>query len=198
MNFQVKYLTCVSGDTIFSLLISLYIIISDVKSLDFICGSKHTLYLREDIADMEAAAKMFEQEDGILDEISKQSKSDQNMYSHPLSDMFQRAEANGYEPYCELKLDSMIEFYTTPGLSTNNPECGTQNQFVLGHCSEIPKPEVSDVSFSAASTLCSLSEPHDCSSAPKNVSVLNLNMNILFEYWQFVIAPLHEVLNSYC
>lgn len=140
----------------------------DVKSLDFICGSKHTLYLREDITDMEAAAKMFEQEDGILDEISKQSKSDQNMYSHPLSDMFQRAEANGYEPYCELKLDSMIEFYTTPGLSTNNPECGTQNQFVLGHCSEIPKPEVSDVSFSAASTLCSLSEPHDCSSAPKN------------------------------
>jgi len=145
---------------------------------------------------MEAAAKMFEQEDGILDEISKQSKSDQNMYSYPSSDMFQRAEANGYEPYCELKLDSMIEFYTTPGLPTNNPECGTHNQFVLGHCSEIPKPE--DVSFSAASTLCSLSEPHGCSSAPKNVSVLNLNMNMVFEYWQFVIAPLHEVLNKCC
>lgn len=139
----------------------------DVKSLDFTCGSKHTLYLREDIGDMEAAAKMFEKEDRILDEISNQSKSDQNMYSHPLSDMFQRAEANGYEPYCELKLDSIIEFYTTPEQSTNNQESGTQSPVFFRHCSENHKPEVSVVSFSAASTLCSLSEPLDFS-APKN------------------------------
>jgi hypothetical protein len=167
-------------DAIFSFLTSLNFLISDVKSLDFTCGRKYTLYLREDIADMEAAAKMFEQEDGILDEISKQSKSDRDMYSYPLSDMFQRAEANGYEPYCELKLDSMIEFYTTPEQSTNNQEYGTQSQFVLGHCSEVHTPEASEISFSAASTLCSLSEPLDCSSAPKNVSFMNMNM--VFEY----------------
>jgi hypothetical protein len=94
--------------------------------------------------------------------------------------MFQRAEANGYEPYCELKLDSMIEFYTTPEQATNNQEYGTQSQFVLGPCSEVHTPEPSEISFSAASTLCSLSEPLDCSSAPKNVSFMNMNM--VFEY----------------
>lgn len=119
---------------------------------------------------MEAAAKMFEQEDVILDEIGKQSKSEQNMYSYPLSDMFQRAETSGYEPYRELKFDSMMEFYTAPELSTNNQECGTQSQFVSGHFSENHKPEVSEVSFSAASTLCSLSEHLECSSANKDVS----------------------------
>ncbi|XP_027360817.1 lysine-specific demethylase JMJ706-like isoform X2 [Abrus precatorius] len=144
----------------------------DVDSLDFICGSKHTLYLRDDIMDMEAAAKMFEHEDGILNEISKQTKSDQNMYSYPLSNMFQRAEANGYTPYCELKLDSVIEFYTTPEHSTNNnqQEYSTQTQSVFRHCSENHKPVVSEVSFSsAASTLCSLSEPLESTFGPKNV-----------------------------
>ncbi|XP_058777485.1 lysine-specific demethylase JMJ13-like [Vicia villosa] len=152
----------------------------EVKSLDFSCGKKHTLYLREDIGDMEAAAKMFEQEDGILDEIGKQSKSEQNMYSYPLSDMFQRAETSGYEPYCELKFDSMMEFYTAPELSTNNQECGTQSQFVSGHYSENHKPEVSEVSFSAASTLCSLSEHLECSSANKDAEVqTNLKVGII-------------------
>ncbi|KAI9111849.1 hypothetical protein K1719_017539 [Acacia pycnantha] len=35
----------------------------DIESLDLTCGSKHTLYLRVDIEDMEAAAKRIEQED---------------------------------------------------------------------------------------------------------------------------------------
>ncbi|KAJ1431075.1 Zinc finger, C5HC2-type [Sesbania bispinosa] len=101
----------------------------DVESVDFMCGSKHTLYVREDITDMEAAAKMFEQEDGILNEINKQTESDQNMYSYPLSKMFQRAEANGYSLYCELKLDSVIEFYTTPEQAANNQECEPLDSF---------------------------------------------------------------------
>lgn len=138
----------------------------DVDSLDFECGSKqHTLYLREDLMDMEAAAKTFEQEDGILDEIS-----DQNMYSYPLSNMFQRAKANGYTPFCELKHDSVIEFYATPEHSTNNQEYSTQNQSLLEPSSENHKPVVSEVSFSSAtSTLCSRSESLESLSAPKNV-----------------------------
>lgn len=167
-------------DTLFSFLMSIYFAISDVKSLDFICGSKHTLHLREDIADMEAAAKTFEQEDGILSEISKQTKSEQNMYSYPLSDMFQRADANGYTPYCELRLDSVTEFYTSPEQSTNNQEGGTQSQ--------------SEASFSVASTLCSLSEALDRSSAPKNVSP----MIVVFECCQFATACyFHGVLKGY-
>lgn len=124
--------------------------------------------------DMEAAAKMFEQEDGIPDEILRQSQSDQNMYSYPLSNMFRKAEANGYTPYCELKLDSVVEFYTTSEQTTNKQECGTQSQFVFRHSLEYRIPEVSEVSFSsAASTLCSLSEPLETSSALKNVSPKN-------------------------
>ncbi|KAK7252509.1 hypothetical protein RIF29_36496 [Crotalaria pallida] len=121
----------------------------DIESLELTCGSECTLCLREDITDLEDAAKMFEQEDGALYEL----KSDQNMYSYPLLNMFQRAESKGYTPFCELKLDSVIEFYTTPEPSTNNLECGTQSQFVFGHCSEYLKPEA---------------EPLESFSSPKN------------------------------
>ncbi|KAE9613279.1 putative [histone H3]-lysine-36 demethylase [Lupinus albus] len=110
----------------------------DIESLDLTCGSKYTLYLREDISDLEAAAKIFEQVDGALDEI----QSDHNLYSYPLSNMFQRAEAKGYTPYCELKLDSVIEFYASPEQPANNDECGTQSQSVNRDCSENLKPEV--------------------------------------------------------
>ncbi|MED6143707.1 hypothetical protein PIB30_008348 [Stylosanthes scabra] len=109
---------------------------------------------------MEAAAKFFEQEDGIL----SQTKSDQNMYSYPLSNMFRKAEANGYKPYCELKLDSVVEFYTTPEQTTNNQECGTQSQFVFRPSLEYCMPEAPE----AATTLCSLSEPVESSSALNN------------------------------
>lgn len=153
---------------------------SDVESLAFKCGSKHTLRLREDIVNMEDAAKKFEQEDGVLEELSKQTETDQNMYSYPLSDLFQRAEANGYVPYCELKLDSDFEFYTTPEQS-NNQECATQS--VFRHSSENYK-EVSDVSFSsAASTLCSLSEPLESSSAPRNVISMTMVLNIVIVHY---------------
>ncbi|XP_061349595.1 lysine-specific demethylase JMJ13-like [Gastrolobium bilobum] len=141
----------------------------DIESLDFPCGSKHTLYVREDVSDMEAAAKRFEQQDGIWNEILQQTKSDKNMYSYPLSNMFQKAEANGYTPYCETKCDYVTDFYTTPEQSTNNEERVTQSQFVSRHCFENLKPKVSVVSFSsAASALCSLSEPLVISSAPNN------------------------------
>ncbi|XP_047173539.1 uncharacterized protein LOC124841333 isoform X2 [Vigna umbellata] len=78
---------------------------------------------------MEAAAKRFEQEDGILKEILKEMKSEKNIYSCPLSNMFQMAEANGYTPYCEMKFDSIANFCTTSKLSTNNQE-HMRSQFV--------------------------------------------------------------------
>ncbi|KHN38951.1 Lysine-specific demethylase REF6 [Glycine soja] len=167
----------------------------DVDFLNFNCGSKHTLYLREDIMDMEAAAKMFEHEDGILDEIRKQTKSDQNMYAYPLSNMFQRAEANGYTPYCELKLDSVVEFYATPEHSTNNQEYSSQNQSVIVRCSENKKPVVSEVSFSSAtSTLCSLSESLESFSAPKNAEEhINNNASII-DFEEFA----ERISNSAC
>lgn len=122
---------------------------------------------------MEAAAKRFEQEDVILDEIIKQTKADKNMYSYPLSNMFHRAEADGYTPYCEIKFDPVTEFNTRTNQSLNNQECAILSQLALRHCSESEyhKLEVSKIPyFSATSTLCSLSDPLKISFAPKNVS----------------------------
>ncbi|KAI4328034.1 hypothetical protein L6164_020430 [Bauhinia variegata] len=141
----------------------------DIESLDFTCGSKYALYLREDITNLETAAKEFEREDGVSDEILKQIKGDKNMYTYPLSNMFQRAEANGYTPYCEIKWDPVMEFDSTLDQSTNNQEHVPPSEFISRHCSEDLKPQVSEVPFStAASTLRSLSEPLDTTSAPKN------------------------------
>ncbi|BAT75153.1 hypothetical protein VIGAN_01296800 [Vigna angularis var. angularis] len=136
----------------------------DVESLDFTCGTKRTLYLREDTPDMEAAAKRFEQEDGILKEILKEMKSEKNIYSCPLSNMFQMAEANGYTPYCEMKFDSIANFCTTSKLSINNQE-HMRSQFVS-------RPEVS----SASSTLCSLSKPPEISAS--NIDEVNANFKL--------------------
>ena len=127
---------------------------------------------------MESAASRFEQEDETLDEILKQTRGDNNIYSYPVSNMFQKAEANGYTPYCEIKYDSVIEHYSTPDQSSNNPESVSQGQFVLSHCSEDLKPKVSEVSFSSAvAILGSLSKP--LRTPPKDVSAFYLFMNIV-------------------
>ncbi|KAK7386640.1 hypothetical protein VNO78_26974 [Psophocarpus tetragonolobus] len=137
----------------------------DIESLDFDCGTKHTLYLREDAPEMEAAAKRFEQEDGILNEILKQMETDKNVYSYPLSNMFQMAEANGYTPYCEMKFDCVTSFYTTLKLPTNNQQFVIESQFVS-------RPEVS----SAASALCSLSEPPQISASNTDEALANFKL----------------------
>ncbi|XP_054825026.1 lysine-specific demethylase JMJ13-like [Prosopis cineraria] len=140
----------------------------EIEALGFTCGSEHTLHVREDINDLEAAAKRFEREDGIVDEILKQTKGDNNMYSYPLSNMFQRAEANGYTPYCEIEFDPVIEHYSTPDQATSNPEGNLQSQLVLSHCPDV-QPGFCEASFSSAAyTLCSLSEPIDSSPPVKN------------------------------
>lgn len=121
-----------------------------------------------------------------MDEILKQTKGDNNMYSYPLSDMFQRAEAKGYAPYCDIEFDPVIEHYSIPDQATNNPEPDLQSQLVLRHCPHV-NPEACKASFnSVSSTLCSLSEPIDRSSALKNVS----HMHALFHYHCAAIASL--------
>ncbi|KAL5798304.1 hypothetical protein ACOSQ2_003124 [Xanthoceras sorbifolium] len=122
----------------------------DIKSLDFSCGSNHTLFLREDIAEMEAAAKKFEQ--GVLPE----AEGGDDLYSYPLSNMFQSAVEDGYSSYCEINMEL-------------NPETigKTENQFTkLEYSCHSPltssrgikdfSPDLAETSLSsAASTLCS-------------------------------------------
>ncbi|PHU26314.1 hypothetical protein BC332_04646 [Capsicum chinense] len=76
---------------------------SDPRSLDFPCGSSRILCLREDILDMEDAARHFELDKVVLHEVQQQSRKNDDFSL--LLNMFPRAEDDGYIPYCEINFD---------------------------------------------------------------------------------------------
>ncbi|KAJ8538734.1 hypothetical protein K7X08_030030 [Anisodus acutangulus] len=73
----------------------------DPRSLRFPCGSNRTLCLREDILDIETAARKFE-----LDDV-EQYKETGDFAAH-LS-MFPQAEEEGYIPYCEINFEWKVK-----------------------------------------------------------------------------------------
>nr|GMD96144.1 lysine-specific demethylase JMJ706-like [Ipomoea batatas] len=75
----------------------------DPWSLELPCGSNRTLCLREDILDMEDAAKKFEHEELVLYEVQKLHKKSEDFYL--LSNLFPKVEDNDYVPYCDLNLE---------------------------------------------------------------------------------------------
>ncbi|KAH9687427.1 transcription factor jumonji (Jmj) family protein / zinc finger (C5HC2 type) family protein [Citrus sinensis] len=140
----------------------------DIESLDFSCGSTYTLFLRDDIAEMEAAAKKFEQEEGILKEVQQKAESD-DLYSYPFSKMFHSVREDGYSPYCEINM----ELNHKPAAKTWNRSgkseysCHIQpilNQEAANFRSEHAETSVSD----AASTICSFVKPIESSSTANN------------------------------
>lgn len=76
---------------------------SDPRSLDFPCGNSRTLCLREDILDMETAARQFEQDKVVLHEVQQESRKTDDFSL--LLNMFPRAEDDGYVPYCEINFE---------------------------------------------------------------------------------------------
>ncbi|GLT80598.1 hypothetical protein SLA2020_520290 [Shorea laevis] len=129
----------------------------DIKSLEFSCGDTHTLFLRDDVVEMEAAAKKFEQEDGLSKKI-EQAKRDDDLFSYPLSNTFQTSVEDGYSPYCEIDFNL-------------NHEVG---MVTVDQSEEHIRPmwykdaEVTDGSSSfSASTFCSFTE--QVGSVPKTV-----------------------------
>ncbi|XP_040989654.1 lysine-specific demethylase JMJ706-like [Juglans microcarpa x Juglans regia] len=135
----------------------------DIASLDFSCGSNHTLFVREDITEMEAAAKKFEQEERILEEINRQARSGGNLYLHPFSYMCGRAE-DGYSPYCEIKLELKPEHCVTTRHQSQEVECLADSQPMWSSGEENMRSEVSEASLScAASTVSSSVEPLESS-----------------------------------
>lgn len=140
----------------------------DIASLDFSCGSNHTLFVREDITEMEATAKKFEQGEGILEEINRRARSGDNLYLHPFSDMSGRAE-DGYSPYCEIKLELKPEHCVTTRDQSQEVECLADSQPMWSSGEENMRSEVSEASLScAASTFSSSVEPLE-SSVQNNV-----------------------------
>ncbi|GAV73199.1 JmjC domain-containing protein/JmjN domain-containing protein/zf-C5HC2 domain-containing protein [Cephalotus follicularis] len=141
-----------------------------IESLDLSCGSNYTLFLREDIAEMEAAAMKFEQEDGILEGVLRQGKGGDDLYLNPLSNSFQSVVKDGYSPYCEIKFEVDPEIAATTRDQSQVLDSQTHSQPSLSHGSETFRPELTDAFISsAASTLCSFVKPVNSSFTPKNV-----------------------------
>lgn len=150
-------------------------LITDVGSLDFSCGSKYSICLREDISEMEAAARKFEMEAGILQAINQQARSSNGLYFSELSNMSQRVgEDDEYSPYCEIKfeLNRDLSHSTTPDQS-QVLERLSRSVPMLNSGAISLSPEVSETSF-VASTLCYLAEHLDGSTARANVRYSSL------------------------
>ncbi|XWS38787.1 hypothetical protein CRYUN_Cryun19dG0160400 [Craigia yunnanensis] len=139
----------------------------DIKSLDFACGSYHGLFLRDDVAEMEAAAKKFEQEDAISEEIERQPENGDDLYSYPLSNKFQTDVEDGYFPFCEINVVLNPE---VAAITTTVGQPLEHRQPLMNHDTGNFQPKPTDAFSSfAASTLCSFVE--QVGSSPKNVQV---------------------------
>ncbi|XP_050375731.1 lysine-specific demethylase JMJ13 isoform X2 [Argentina anserina] len=140
----------------------------DVRSLDLSCQSSATLFVREEMVEMEAAASKFEEEEDVFKEIQGQGDNGDDLYSYPLN-LSQIGEEKGYSLYCN------IQFELNPGLpGTSELTCTTVDQSQEPaapgfHSGKYSSPAVSEGSISCiASTLCSLSDPLEGSRAPNH------------------------------
>lgn len=116
---------------------------------------------------MEAAAKRFEQEEEIFQEI-QHTKSDDDI--SPLSDMFSISEEDGYYPYCEIDFGLVPEIQVATQVESPELEESSHSQPPVNSEREYYRTETSDASLSCAvSTLCSFLKPVESSSIPKNV-----------------------------
>ncbi|XP_052210475.1 lysine-specific demethylase JMJ13 isoform X2 [Diospyros lotus] len=137
----------------------------EVKSLDLSCGGTRTLCLREDISDMEAAAKKFEQEEGMLSQAQQQGGGGDDLIK------FSTAEQDGYTPYCETNFDLNIEIAESQDL-IKQPESSSQSHPPARSGAESFGTQASDPSLSsAASTLCSFLEPDNYVCIDNNVAL---------------------------
>ncbi|KAL0644900.1 hypothetical protein Bca4012_043190 [Brassica carinata] len=85
----------------------------DVKKLDLPCGTTRTLFLRDNIEVLEAAAKKFEEEGGVSDMIT----SDENLYAYPSPLKLAAAKEEGYSRYSTIYFD----FNTELEMASGNP-----------------------------------------------------------------------------
>lgn len=152
----------------------------DIKSLNFSCGSNRTLLLCEDILEMESAAQKFEQECGILDENRGQMNNVEELYSYPLLNLFERADSDGYTPYCKIDVQLNSEFTAAASAicRLGENECVSNSQRPQSCITENHRPEPSDPSLSCeASTLCSVVDYNETLSTTNHVrSDFELNL----------------------
>lgn len=113
---------------------------------------------------MEAAAKKFEQEEEIFQEIENAMNDADDL--SPLSDMLSISEEDGYYPYCEIDF-GLPETQGATQDESSELEQSSLSQVPFNSGREYYRTEMSDASLScAASTLCSFLKPVDGSSMP--------------------------------
>ncbi|KAK6162184.1 hypothetical protein DH2020_002025 [Rehmannia glutinosa] len=102
MSFYTSIYYC-----IFLIDVSLSVSTSDIKSFDLTCGGNLTLSVREDILDLEAAARQFEKDENILHEVEQQCRNGADFLL--LSSIFPESINDGYIPYCKTSFGSNEE-----------------------------------------------------------------------------------------
>ncbi|KAL2901241.1 hypothetical protein RDABS01_026323 [Bienertia sinuspersici] len=115
----------------------------ELSSRLFPCGGGCTLVVRENLREMESAAKMFEQEEGLLEELQQSTVNEDFL----LSIVFP-VEKDGYFPYCDIDFEVYQDYNSTRNPS-KKPEFVSEN--IVENIANL-----SDTPLScAASTLCS-------------------------------------------
>ncbi|CAH8382808.1 unnamed protein product [Eruca vesicaria subsp. sativa] len=121
----------------------------DVRKLDLPCGTTRTLFLRDNIEVLEAAAEKFEKEDGVSGMIT----SDEDLYAYPSSLKLAAAKEDGYSRYSTIHFD----FNTNPVMSheanascissvADSYECSTAADYVnrRANCSSSSDSKLSE------------------------------------------------------
>ncbi|KAH6830968.1 Transcription factor jumonji family protein / zinc finger family protein [Perilla frutescens var. hirtella] len=134
----------------------------DAKSLNLACGGTPTLTVRENILEMEAAARQFEEEDDILQEFEQKYRNSDDFVL--LFRMFSGAENESYIPYGKISFGS------------NKESSGCQS--VLTNCSEVTRPEISDASVSSLLSLKSTKRPNMIAKTEQGYGKSNLENNM--------------------
>lgn len=125
----------------------------EIKSLDLPCGGNLTLFLRQDIADLEAVSRRFEHEENIFSEAQQQRRSGDDLSI--LMKMFPTAEEDGYRPYCPTNFDLSPKIAKSDH-QIHQPEFRSHSQHMLCVGAENCRAVGSDTSLShAAPTICS-------------------------------------------
>ncbi|KAL0331606.1 UNVERIFIED_CONTAM: Lysine-specific demethylase [Sesamum angustifolium] len=125
----------------------------DIKTLDLTCGETVTLSVREDILDLEAAARQFEQEENILHEVEQHCRNSDDFLL--LSSIFPGAEDDGYIPYCKIPFGLNKEMLLTQDQLKHR---ATSPSVCNG--SGATKTETSDDSVLGSLPLMSTESPH--------------------------------------
>lgn len=124
--------------------------ISDTKSLNWPCGGTLTLSVREDILDLEAAARHFEQEENILQEFEQHYRNGDDFLL--LSSTFPGNENDGYIPYGKISFRLNKEISLTED-QLEHPAWSSSCQSFLCNCTGSTRSETSDASVSGLFSL---------------------------------------------